>query len=287
MTAMAGGDPVPNSAGSEPPRDPVGALAWDAHCHILDRRFPSRHGVTPPGMDLGSYRLLQRRIGTQRAVIVQAKHYGTDHACLLDALAQLGPDGVGIGVVRPDVEDAELIRLRGGGVRGLRFSVWNPVDTVTTVDMIEALAWRIAPLGWHVQLHMSADQIVDAAPLLDRLPCPAVIDHMGRLPPELGTQHPAFGVICRLLQAGRTWVKLSGAYLNTHAGPPDYPDAGAVARALIAAAPERLVWGSDWPHITERHKPDASQLLDLLSVWTGSTAKRDQILVKNAAELYG
>lgn len=284
---MTGIDHVPNSAGTEPPRDPVGALAWDAHCHILDPRFPSKQGSTPPGMDLDSYRLLQRRIGTQRAVIVQAKHYGTDHACLLDALAQLGSDGVGIGVVRPDVEDAELVRLQNGGVRGLRFSVWNPVDTVTTTDMIETLARRIAPLGWHVQLHMSADQIVDAAPLLERLPCPIVIDHMGRLPPELGTQHPAFGVIGRLLQAGRTWVKLSGAYLNTQVGPPDYPDATAVARALVAAAPERLVWGSDWPHITERHKPNTAQLLDLLSVWVGSTAIRDQILVKNAADLYG
>lgn len=278
---------VPNSAGTEAPRAPVPALACDAHCHILDARFPSLDGTAPPGMDVGSYRLLKRRIGMERAVLVQAKHYRTDHACLLDALVQLGPDAVGIGVVRPDVSDGELVRLHEGGIRGLRFSVWNPRNTVTAVGMIEPLARRIAPLGWHVQLHMSVAQLVEAEDLVGRLPCPVVIDHMGRLPPGDAISHPVFGVLRRLLDARRTWVKLSGAYLNTRVGAPNYADVTVAAQALVALAPDRLVWGSDWPHLTETDKPDDAQLLDLLFVWANPAAVRKRILVDNAAELYG
>ncbi len=278
---------APNSTGTQPPLRPAPDHACDAHCHVIDAKFWTPEPSVPPGMTFADYRSLQRRIGTTRAVIVQAKVHRTDHACLLDALHQLGPDGVGIGVVHPDVPDAELRRLDAGGVRGLRFSVWNPADTVTTVAMIEPLARRIAPFGWHVQLHMSADQLVDQAALVKRLPGTVVIDHMGRLPPAQGPDHPAFRVIGDLLENGRTWVKLSGAYLNTEIGPPEYPDATRIAQALVAIAPERMVWGSDWPHVTERHKPDDAHLLDLLTVWAGSDAVRDRILVDNAAALYG
>jgi D-galactarolactone isomerase len=277
---------APNSSGTAPPRIAVPALACDAHLHILDARF-ARPGNAPPAeMDIAGYRRLQARIGTTRAVIVQAKYYGTDNDCLLDAISQLGVNGRGIAVVHPEVTDAELQRLHGGGVRGLRFSVWNPADTVTTIAMIEPLAARIASLGWHAQLHMSGDQIVDHAALIASLPCGVVIDHMGRLPPAAGTAHPAFAVIRDLLAAGRTWIKLSGAYLNTAIGPPDYPDATRVAQALVAIAPTRLVWGSDWPHVTESNKPDDAGLLDLLALWSGDLATRDRILVDNAAELY-
>ncbi len=270
---------VPHSAGTRPPARPTPPLACDAHCHILD--------PDPPGMALADYRRLQRRLGTTRAVLVQAKRHGTDHAVLLDALAALGGDGVGVGVVRADVGDAELARLHAGGVRGLRFSVWNPADALVAIADVGPLARRVAPLGWHVQLHMSAAQLHANAELVAGLPCPVVIDHMGRLPPGEGPGHPALAVLRRLLDAGRTWVKLSGAYLDTLAGPPGYPEAAAVARALVAAAPERLVWGSDWPHLTERHKPDDALLLDLLEGWAGDEATRRRILVDNPAKLYG
>ena len=165
---------------------------------------------------------------------------------------RFGENGRGIAVVGPDVADAELEFLNGAGIRGLRFSVWNPADTVTTIDMIEPMLKRIAGLGWHAQLHMSGDRIVKSAAMLDRLSCPIVYDHMGRLPPEQGPRHPAFNVIRRQLEAGKAWLKLSGAYLNTKIGPPDYPDATEIAQAFVAVAPERLVWGSDWPHVRNR-----------------------------------
>jgi D-galactarolactone isomerase len=274
---------VPNSAGRAPPATAAPAGACDAHCHIIDPRFAPAAG--PVGMTVDDYRQLQRRIGTSRAVFVQAKLQRTDHACILDALSRFGGNARGIGVCHPNVADSELKRLDAGGIRGLRFSVWNPQDTVTTVEMIQPSAKRIADLGWHVQLHMSGGQIVETAAMLNRLPCPIVFDHMGRLPPKPGPDHPAFPVIVDLVSKGRAWVKLAGAYLNTEQGPP-YADATRIAQAFVAQAPERLVWGSDWPHITEKHKPDDAILFDLLAIWAGSNGTRDRILVDNPAMLY-
>lgn len=280
---------VPHSAGTAPPGVPVPPGACDAHFHLLDPRFPSPDPVKPTGMAFDDYRLLQSRLGLRRAVLVQAKFHRKDHGCLVDALRRFGADGRGIAVLDPQVSDAELKRLDAAGVRGLRFSVWNPADTVTTIEMIEPLARRIADLGWHAQLHMTGAQIVAHAALLKRLPCRIVFDHMGRLPPEQGPDHPAFAIIGELVGSGQAWIKLSGAYLNTRLGPPDYPDATRIAQAFVKLAPERLVWGSDWPHVTEPsgHKPDDARLLDLLALWSGSDAVRQRILVTNPAELYG
>lgn len=277
---------APNSAGEASPRTIIPANACDAHCHILDPRFAPGAGTRPAGMTVADYRLLQQRIGTGRSVFVQAKYHGTDHACLRDALAQMNGKARGIAVVTPEVTDADLRELHAAGVRGLRFSVWNPADTIATIEMIEPLSHRIAPLGWHAQIHMSGEQIVAHAALLERLPCPIVIDHMGRLPPTTGTGHPAFATISRLIDLGRCWVKLSGAYLNTIDGPP-YRDATRVAQAFTRLAPERLVWGSDWPHVTEQHKPDDAALIDLLEEWSGTDEIRTRILVDNPTVLYG
>jgi predicted TIM-barrel fold metal-dependent hydrolase len=279
---------VPNSAGTARPRLHVPADACDSHLHIIDPRFATTDPAAQiAGATVADFRLLQRRLGTARAVLVQPKAYGIDNACLLDALARLGNSARGVAVVHPSVSDAELTRLDAGGVRGVRFSVWKPSDTVTTIDMIEPLARRGHALGWHVQLHMSADQIADNAALIGRLPGTVVIDHVGRLPPPTGTSHPAFAVIARLLERGRTWMKLSGPYLNTLSGPPAYADASAVARAFARIAPERMVWGSDWPHVTESHKPDDAVLLDLVSDWVPDAADQRRLLVDNPAVLYG
>ena len=277
---------VPNSAGIARPATVAPSGACDAHCHIIDSRFSAPGAESPVGMAVDDYRQLQARIGTSRAVFVQAKYHRTDHACILDALRRFGANARGIGVVLPGVDGSELKRLDAGGIRGLRFSVWNPKDTVTTVDMVEPLAKRVADLGWHVQLHMSGDQIVEASGMLGRLPCPIVFDHMGRLPPGQGPDHAAFRVMMDLVGKGRAWVKLAGAYLNTEHGPP-HADATRIARAFVAHAPERLVWGSDWPHLTEEHKPDDAELFDLLAAWAGSEGIRDRILVDNPAKLYG
>lgn len=187
-SSSPGLDVVPHSAGTATPRLETPESACDAHIHIFDRRFRTVVPASPPlqNATMADYRALQRRIGTTRAVVVQPKIYGTDNGCTLDAVAQLGANGRGIAVVHPGIDDDELYRLHAGGIRGLRFSVWNPADTVTTVDMIEPLARRVAELGWHVQLHISGDQVVAHADMLDRVAAPIVFDHIGRLPRRWG-----------------------------------------------------------------------------------------------------
>jgi predicted TIM-barrel fold metal-dependent hydrolase len=277
---------VPNSSGTAAPALKAPPDACDCHMHIYDAaRFPpSRPGARmQQHAGVAEYRLFQQRIGTSRTVVVQPAAYGTDNAVTLDALAQLGPQARGVAVIHPDVTDRELARLAEGGVRGIRFTQFDPRTAVTTIDMIEPLAKRVAPLGWHVQIHLRADQIVEAADLLQRLPCTVVFDHFGRL--TRGIDDPAFAVIRTMLDRGRTWMKLSGAYMM--ATPPTYAAAREVARAYVAAAPERIVWGSDWPHPTEAEKPDDAVLFDLLSEWAPDAATRQRILVDNPAELYG
>jgi predicted TIM-barrel fold metal-dependent hydrolase len=282
-------DAVPNSAGTSGPTLAVPDGACDCHMHIYDPRFPAARPASrlQTHATVADYRRLQHRLGTRRTVVVQPAAHVTDNRVTLDAIARLGADACGVAVVHPDVTDAELAALAAGGIRGIRFSVFDPRTAATAIDMIEPLAARVAALGWHVQLHMRGDQIAEAADLLRRLPCPIVFDHMGRLPQPEGTRHAAFAVIRALLDAGRAWVKLSGAYLDTRIGPPGYDDAGAVARAYVAAAPGRLVWGSDWPHPTESDKPDDAVLLDLLSAWAPDAATRHRILVDNPQALYG
>jgi D-galactarolactone isomerase len=279
---------VPNSAGTERPKLKAPANAADCHMHIYDARFPQLASrATVSNAAVADYRLLQKRNGTTRVVVVQPRNHSTDNQVTLDAIAQLGVNARGIAVVNTAVSDAELKRLDAGGVRGIRFSLGDPATAVVSLDMVEPLANRIASLGWHVQLHWPGDLIAQNAALLQRLPCPIVIDHMGRFPPETGIAHPAYKIILGQIEKGRTWVKIAGAYLNTRIGPPAYADATKIAQAYVQAAPERLVWGSDWPHPSEKNKPDDALLFDLLAQWAPDENTRNRILVTNPEILYG
>ncbi|MGZ5137490.1 MAG: amidohydrolase family protein, partial [Burkholderiales bacterium] len=272
--------------GIEPPELQAPANAADCHIHIYDPRFPPRVDK-PASSAVEDYRLLQKRIGLTRVVIVTPRNYVTDNSVTLDAIRQLGADKArGVGVLRPTVTDAELKSLHDGGIRGIRFTVGQPKTAVVTIDMIEPLARRIADLGWHVQLNMESDQIVENEKMLRRLPTQIVFDHMGKLGLS-GLEHPAFDVIRALLDERRAWVKISGAYMNTRVGPPSYADATQVARAFVNTAPERLVWGSDWPHPTPTEKPDDALLFDLLATWAPDDETRHRILVSNPEALYG
>ena len=278
----------PNSAGTAAPRLKAPPNACDSHIHIYDARFPCNSGMVP-GATVAHYRQMQQRLGTTRTVVVNPRANGTDNRVTLDAIAQLGIDHArGVAVLTPAISDAELRRLHAGGIRGIRFTLYTPENAPTTFEMVEPLAQRIHPLGWHVQLHWTADQIAEHAALLMRLPCTIVLDHLARIPQPAGVTHPAVVTVKKLLDAGRTWIKLSGAYLDSAAGADaNYADIGAIAQAWIKAAPERMVWGSDWPHPTETHKPDDAALMDLLLRWAGDDATRQRILVDNPAALYG
>jgi predicted TIM-barrel fold metal-dependent hydrolase len=283
--------PVPNSAGTSVPRFKAPADACDCHVHVYDARFAMAWPKLQPveGAAVADYRLLQQRIGTTRAVVVQPAAYGTDNSVTLDAVRELGiANARGIAVVHPAIGDAELAALHEAGIRGLRFSIHDPHTEIAGADMIEPLAPRIAALGWHVQLHARGEQLVALEPMLAALPCALVIDHYARVPLPEGTYHASMRVLERLLEGGRTWVKLCAPYLDSRVGSPRYADIRPIAKSLITLAPGRMLWGSGWPHPTEPHtKPDDAALLDLLQEWVGDEATRKRILVANPAELYG
>jgi len=282
---------VPNSGGTSLPRFATPADACDCHVHIYDPRFPMAWPNLPEVTDASvrEYRMLQRRLGTSRVVVVQPAAYGTDNRVTLDAIARIGDGRArGVAVVHPDIGEEALDALHAGGIRGLRFSLHDPHAAVMDAAMLEPLASRVAERGWHVQLHLRGEQIVAMASVLERLAAPLVIDHMARLPQPAGEHHPAFRIVKRLLDGGRAWVKLAGPYLDSREGSPRYGDTWAQARSLMAHAPERVLWGSDWPHPTEREpKPDDAVLLDLLHEWGADEALRRRILVDNPAALYG
>jgi predicted TIM-barrel fold metal-dependent hydrolase len=282
---------VPNSAGTEAPKLTAPANACDSHHHIYDARFPvSPHwrGGRPDGATVADYRLLQKRLGVTRHVIVQPSTYGVDNRCLLDALEQFGAEARGIVVIDEATGDAELKRMDGLGVRGVRVNFLTPQSWgVTTAERLQQTAKRIAPLGWHVQVLMSGDQIAQHEAVLADLPVPVVFDHLGRIPQPAGLTHPGAQAMLRVAEKGRAWIKLSEPYADTKIGPPDYPDSSALARACIQAVPDRVIWGSDWPHPTEKDKPDDALLFDLLFNWAPDPAVRDKIMVGNPAKLFG
>ena len=290
MTAQAQ-QPVPFSSGTDAPKTSAPPNACDSHIHIFSTRFPaSPHWKGEPvsDADVPAYRLFQKRIGTSRAVVVTPSTYGIDNRATLDGVAQLGSSARAVVVVDLDIADAELKQMASQGAVGIRVNFVTPQSWgVTTADRLESMAKKVHPLGWHVQVYMSGDQIADLEQVLGRLPTPLVIDHLGRLPPAQGVEHRAYAVIRKLLDRGNTWVKLSGAYLNTASGPPAYADASKVAQAYAKAAPERMVWGSDWPHRGEKHMPDDATLFDLLAQWAPNEEARRRILVDNPAVLYG
>ncbi len=288
-------EPVPHSVGLARPSRVLPVLACDSHMHVFDPRFaPSPHWPrTPPDAPVAAYRQLQQRLGTSRAVVVTPSTYGTDNACTLDALDQLGEGARGVAVGDASVSDGELARLAARRVRGLRVNFVSPQSWgTTTPEMLATLAGKVARhadcAGWHIQVLAHPEQIVALAPVLQSLPVPLVIDHLGRIDPAEGPAAPAYGALRRLLDGGNTWVKLSGAYMRSAVQGPGYEDTLPLGCALVQAAPERLVWGSDWPHTTEAPGTvDDAGLVDLLQAWAGSDAAMDRILVDNPARLYG
>jgi predicted TIM-barrel fold metal-dependent hydrolase len=190
-----------------------------------------------------------------------------------------------VAVIAGDESPAALHALSAGGTVGIRLQAVGP--TRPALARLEVLARRADEQGWHLQLHLDADLIVEAATRLAALDVDLVFDHFGRIPYPDGAGHPAFGVMASLVARGRTWVKLSAGYHFTRSGGPEYDDVGALTRAFLALAPERMLWGSDWPHPTEAHKPDSGVMLDRFAEWAADDATRRRVLVDNPTELYG
>ena len=275
------------SSGTEPPKLKAPANSCDCHHHIYNAKYPvdPRSTLRPGDALVEDYRAFQKRIGTTRNVVVTPSTYGTNNRVSLDAVAAFGSTARAVVVVDDTVTDNELKRMHGEGARGIRFNLAQA--GATTPEMIEPLSKRVNDLGWHIQINAPAVKIMEIMPILERVPSPIVFDHLAHIPEPEGINHPLFGQIRALIDKGQTWVKLSGAYADTKVGPPTYADSTAVAQAYAKAAPERCVWGSDWPHPSEREKkPDDAVLFDLLLVWAPDEKVRHLILVENPVALY-
>ena len=281
---------VPFSDGVEPPCTRVPALSCDCHVHVYGASFPvaTDARLRPPAASADDYRKLQGRIGTSRVVLVTPSTYGTDNACLLAGLASFGDAARGVAVISGREDAAALQRLPRAGVRGARVNLARGGGPEASA--LGPLADRLAVLGWHLQLLMPADELVRLAPLLRGLAVPIVFDHFGRVP-QTDARHPARDVILGLLEQERAWVKLSGGYLASASGTVEDRELDLLAGTYLDAAPDRVVWGSNWPHPTAsagHHPfPDDARQIDRLAEWAGSAQRLQQVLVANPQRLYG
>lgn len=267
-------------------RMPAGAT--DTHFHVFGPRRLERlvlqRDYTPPEADAESARRLFDTLGIERIVVIQASIFGLDNRDQLEEGAKIGLPMRAVVVVSPDASDAEMRALHDQGARGIRFIMAHPggLDPAG----IERAAARASEMGWHLQFLLKPDHLVELEPRLQRLPCPVVIDHMGFLAPEHGVDQPGFRALQRLVQAGTGWVKLSGAYRLSRNGP-SYPELQPYTDALLATRPDRILWGSDWPHVgLKSGMPNTSDLFELFGSWISDDANRRRILVENPARLF-
>ena len=275
---------------SSTPKHPVPPGATDCHMHVYGP--PERYPVAPTNpspvpfaYDLAAYRAVKARLGLTRTVVVQPSAYGADNRATLDAVAGL-VDARAVVVITPTTPEAELRRLHAAGARGARAVLLHAKGPVGWEDL-PALAERVAPLGWHIQMQFDGGQMPARAALIRALACPVMIDHIGRFHDPVTPDSPAVRALLDLLQTGRVWMKASSPYGVSRSGPPDYADTSAIARALIRAVPDRIVWGSNWPHPNAPNpKPDEAMILDWLATVVPDEETREAILVTNPARLY-
>ena len=266
-------------------------LSCDAHCHVFGPvdRFPyaEKRSYTPPEATAADFARLQSVLGLERAVIVQATCHGTDNAAMLDAIANSKGRYRGVAMVDESFSEADYRALHDGGVRGARFSFARHLAGPPDFGPIRRIAEKLAPLGWHLVLYLEAEDVVENQAALRDLPLPIVLDHMARIRPEDGVEQEAFQLLLCFLEDDKFWLKISGAE-RLSARNPTYDDMVPFAQALIAAAPDRIIWGTDWPHPNmARTMPDDGDLLDLLGRYAGDAATLKRILVDNPARLYG
>ncbi len=261
--------------------------ATDSHFHILGpaTRFPyvGEREYTPPDALPMACRHLFDTLGITRAVLVQPSVYGIDNSCMIEAAPQLGIPARMVVVVPFDTSDKELVRLHEAGARGVRFILAH-VGGLPLADL-ERFSARIKDMGWHIQLLLHPNHLIELESRLAKLPTDFVIDHVGFVQPSEGLQQPAFQAMLRLIRGGHCWVKFTAGY-RFSAAIPYYRDVIPFAKALVEERPDRLLWGSDWPHVMFKI-PDTTDLFDLLLDWVPDEKVRTRILVDNPASLFG
>ena len=275
------------------------ANSCDTHFHVFGppETFPfvSTHEYTPPAAPLEHYLKMAAIIGVERGVVVQPSVHGLDNSATLDAIAK--SEGRFRGVARIDDKTlkTELQRLHAGGVRGVRFNLLDRPRGNIKLDMLDRCVEHIVEFGWSVDLHIDGKNLLEQEKRIRSMPLPVVIDHIARVKPAEGLNHPAFELLLDLLKAKQVWVKVSGAdkicstQVHSYFGLP-FVEVIPFARAVIAAAPDRIIWGTDWPHsnnFAPGHTPNDGDLVDLLAAFAPDETVRKKILVDNPAALYG
>ena len=263
----------------------------DTHCHVFGpgNLFPyaETRKYTPPDAPKETLRQLHDTLGLERAVIVQASCHGTDNTAMLDAIA--ASDGRYRGVCNANVSFSEtrFEQLHAGGIRGVRFNFVKHLGGAPDLDKMRAIISKVRHLPWHVELHFDAKDLLEYETVLDEIPLPVVIDHMGRAPVSDGLdQAPFQALLDKLRRTGSLWVKVSGAERISTAGPP-FSDAVPFASACIEAAPDRVIWGTDWPHPNVKIMPNDGDLVDLVPQMAPTTDLQQKLLVDNPARLFG
>jgi len=278
---------IPHTAAPKT-RFPAGAT--DCHAHVFgpQQKFPyvANAGYIPPDALTSDYVSMLKNNGCDRGVLVQPSVYGTDNSAMVDALRSGLHALRGIAVVAADVSDRELEDLHAAGVRGVRINLASATEGLTLADG-ERLAPRLKARGWHLQFYLDLSKMPEAEAQLARLPVTIVIDHFARCQAEDGTTSPAFQALLRLVSRDNCYAKVMGPYFISR-NAPLYAEVTPLARALVTAAPDRIVWGTDWPHPGARElMPDDPVLADMLAAWAPDETQRRKILVDNPARLYG
>jgi len=265
-------------------------LACDSHCHVFGpaAKFPydPKAAYVPDDAPLEALQSLHSRLGLQRAVIVHASCHGPDMRVTLDAIARSGGNYRGTAIIGTSYSEKDFERMHRGGIRGVRFNFVRHLGGRPDMGFFKSTVERLKRLGWHLILHLDAVDLVEFESTFRSLPVPFVIDHMGRVKAADGLGQPPFRILLDFLKQKNAWVKICGAERVSSAGPP-FTDAVPFAQALIAAAPERVLWGTDWPHPNVKWMPDDAALLELFPLMAPDAALQKQILVDNPARLYG
>jgi 2-pyrone-4,6-dicarboxylate lactonase len=285
---------APPDPNPHPPSFAIPAGATDCHAHVFGpaSRYPyqTNRSYTPPDASIGQLRAMHRTLAIERLVVVAASVYGTNNDAVLDAIATDPKNLRGIATVGADIGDRQLAQLRDGGIRGIRVNLvdkgGNPFGSL---DALSEIAKRIADLGFHIELLVHVESFPELRALAKSVCVPMSVGHIGYTKAAAGgLAHPGFQDFLALLLDGYFWVKLTGPSRISALERPPYFDIAAMAQAVIAAAPDRVVWGSDWPHVMQvKPMPNDGDLLDAVAEWAPDAAQRRRILVDNPARLYG
>ena len=264
----------------------------DAHCHVFGPHnvFPYHPSSSYHPPDAGKERLaeLHRILGIERAVIVQASCHGPDNSAMLDAISHNPEKYRGVCLASDEFTDKDFEDLNAGGVKGIRYNFVKHLGGTPDLEKMKKTLDKIAPLGWHLVIHVGAEDVVEYAEFFDSIDMQIIVDHMGRVPTELGIEQEAMQILLAFMQRENWWMKICGAERISKAGPPFY-DAVPYAQAFVRVAEERILWGTDFPHPNiKTHMPNDGDLVNLIPLLANGDEKIiHKILVDNPARLYG